>query len=439
MTMEDRMKNAIALFKKKRVIVVGDVMLDRYTFGVVERLSPEAPIPVVRKLSEKFVLGGAANVAANLASLGAGVDLFGVVGNDHNKDLVIDILREKNINGKGLLVHRTKPTILKHRIVSGTGHQLLRVDEEDTANLDSGAEEEMVRRMGDVIKSCDVIILSDYAKGVFSKKLVHAILKAAKAHGKKVLADFKPKNKEMFAGVDLLSPNLKEAMEMSGLERIEEIGAALMEYFGADVMLTRSGDGISAFKKSDKSHHHVPGKKIKVFDVSGAGDAAIAVAALALASGLGLEDAAHLANTAGAIVVQKPGTATISIEELESALQAEHHIESLPIVAKVWGYEKWLENNDKYCSKLLSLNKGYQCSLHYHKVKDETFVVTQGHVRLELGKEVHHLREGNFMRIPPGVPHRFMGVEDSLIIEVSTHHDEADSHRIEESRKADIK
>ncbi|GEM_PF-45999 len=436
--MEDRLKEVIAGFKNKRIMVVGDVMLDRYTFGDVERLSPEAPIPIVRKTSEKFVLGGAGNVAANLASLGAGVSLVGVLGNDSHRDIVLRILREQGIDRKDILVHKTKPTIVKHRIVSGPGHQLLRVDEENTENLDARAEEEIVRRVREEIKKCDIIVFSDYAKGLFSKDLAQKILKEAKRQGKKVLGDFKPKNKEMFVGVDLLSPNLKEAGEMTGLHDIEDIGPALIDYFGADVMLTRGGEGISVFTHADRSHNHIPGKKIKVFDVSGAGDTVIAVVALALASGLDLKDAAHLANVAGAIVVQKPGTATISAEELASALQAEHHIESIPVVPKVWGYEKWLENNDKYCSKLLSLNKGYQCSLHYHEFKDETFVVTQGHVRLELGKEVHHLREGNFMRIPPGMHHRFTGIEDSLIIEVSTHHDEADSYRLEESRKADI-
>jgi mannose-6-phosphate isomerase-like protein (cupin superfamily) len=251
-----------------------------------------------------------------------------------------------------------------------------------------------------------------------------------------VLADFKPQNRSFFYGVDLISPNLEEGMLMTGAHAPQEIGKKLVDEFGAYVVLTRGSDGMSAFRKGDAQEFHVPGKKIKVFDISGAGDTAVATLALALASGASVQDAATLSNEAGAIVVQKPGTATLSAEELVSACAAGSRIENLQIVPKLWGHEKWVENNDKYCCKILSVNKGYQCSLHYHEKKDETFVVTQGHIRLELGSEVHHLYPGSFMRIPPKTPHRFTGIEDSLITEVSTHHDEADSFRLEKSRKA---
>ena len=144
-----------------------------------------------------------------------------------------------------------------------------------------------------------------------------------------------------------------------------------------------------------------------------------------------------LANEAGAIVVQKPGTATLSREELASTVEGKNHVESVKMIPKLWGYEQWIENNEKYCCKILALNKGYQCSLHYHKNKDETFLVTAGHVRLELGDEVMHLRPGSFVRVLPNTPHRFAGIEDSLITEISTHHEDSDSYRIEESRKMD--
>ena len=221
---------------------------------------------------------------------------------------------------------------------------------------------------------------------------------------------------------------------MTGLENIEEIGSELLKYFSSDVFVTRGGDGISVFGR-DRRLQHIPARKVSVFDISGAGDTAIAATALALASGLDLETAAHLANAAGAVVVQKPGTATLVSEELLSALHLDTHVAGVGIVQKVWGYERWLTNNDKYCCKLLSLNKGYQCSLHYHKNKDETFVVTKGHVRLEKGNEVLHLREGAFVRLTPGTVHRFTGLEDSMIMEVSTHHDEGDSYRLENSKR----
>ncbi len=431
-------KQAVAKFKDANVLVVGDLMLDRYTFGDVNRISPEAPIPVLRKNSEKLVLGGAANVAANLASLGAKATIAGVLGKDENAERILSLLDDKKISKSGVLAVDGRPTTEKQRIVSGDNHQLLRLDNEATDHLDSGTEERFYGLVAPLVRSCDALIFSDYAKGLLSGNLTQKLIGFAKSQGKFVLADFKPQNKEYFKGVDLISPNLKEGQEISGLKEPEEIGPKLVKDFGAHVVLTRGGDGLSVFRSGDGSHYHIPGKKIKIFDVSGAGDTSIATLALGLVSGLELEPAAVLANEAGAIVVQKPGTAALSVEELLSSLRADGHIENIGIVPKVWGYEKWLENNEKYCCKLLSLNKGYQCSLHYHKNKDETFLITQGHVRLELGDEVMHLYPGAFVRIPPNTPHRFTGMDDSLIMEVSTYHDEADSYRLEESRRIEL-
>lgn len=164
-------------------------------------------------------------------------------------------------------------------------------------------------------------------------------------------------------------------------------------------------------------------------------DTATAVATLGLLAGLDLAAAGTLANVAASVVVQKPGTATLDTAELIAAAADDRYTHSVPHVPKVWGSEQWIENNDRYCCKLLNLKKGFQCSLHYHKVKDEMFLVRSGRVRLELGGETLELREGNFVRVPPETKHRFTGLEDSVIIEISTHHDEADSYRIEPSRQ----
>ncbi len=427
-------KKALEQFQKKNILVIGDIMLDQYTFGEVTRISPEAPVPILRKLDERFVPGGAGNVASNLAALGANVSLCGVVGNDHYKDVLFNILSEQGVETRAILPYKQKPTILKHRFVSGNNHQLLRLDVEITDNLKEEAEQQLLTNIEKELKTVDAVILSDYAKGLFSLRLTQYIIKLAKKRKKPVFADVKPKNKAFFRGVDIVTPNRKEAQEMAGVENVEEAGKHLTAYFGSDVIITKSEEGMSVFWKDGKKKD-LPTKKIKVFDVSGAGDTVIAVVALGLVSGLTLEEVAILANIAGGIVVQKPGTAVLTIEELASALQEEHHVEAIDIVPKVWGHEKWLENNEKYCSKLLSLKKGYQCSLHYHRVKDEMFLVTKGHVRLEVGKKVLHMREGNFARILPGTLHRFRGIEDSEILEVSTHHSEKDSYRLEESRK----
>jgi mannose-6-phosphate isomerase-like protein (cupin superfamily) len=279
------------------------------------------------------------------------------------------------------------------------------------------------------------VIFSDYAKGLFNMHFARQLITLIHSLDKPIVVDTKPQNMAFFKGVDVVTPNLQEALAMSRRDTVQEAGPALVEYFNADVVITKSDEGISLFKK-DGTQKDIATQRIDVTDVSGAGDTIVAVLALGLTTGLPLEECATIANHAGCIVVQKAETATISIAELVSAAAAHSHVDALPIVPKVWGYEKWLENNDKYCCKLLSLNKGFQCSLHYHKEKDEMFLVTAGHVRLEFGGEVMFLRPGNFVRIVPGTYHRFRGIEDSIIIEVSTHHEDADSYRLETAQEA---
>jgi rfaE bifunctional protein kinase chain/domain len=431
-------REAIEGFKDAKIAVIGDIMLDRYTFGDVERVSPEAAVPVVVKRSEKCTLGGAGNVANNLAALGASVMLAGVVGNDETGTLVVRLLREKGIDARAVVVSDDRLTIEKHRIVSGENHQLLRLDHEKKENLTMAEEARSYALIVPIVEQCDAVIFSDYAKGFFSKQFAQKIIALAKAQKKIMLADFNtPKHKDYFLGVDVVKPNFKEARALTGLDEIEKMGPQLVRDLGANIVVTRGGEGMSLFRREAGTHHHVPGKKIPVFDVSGAGDTSIAVLALGLAVGLTIEDSMTLANEAGAIVVQKPGTATLTCEELASTIKGDNHIDSVKMVPKLWGYEQWIENNEKYCCKILGLNKGFQCSLHYHKNKDETFLVTSGHVRLELGDQVMHMRQGSFARVLPNTPHRFAGIEDSVIMEVSTHHEDSDSYRIEESRKMD--
>lgn len=429
--------SAIEKFKEKKVLVLGDVMLDQYSFGEISRISPEAPVPVVLRKSDKFVLGGAANVANNLASLGAKVFLIGVVGKDHRKDILSRLLREKGIDTSGMVISSNRPTTLKNRIMAGEFHQVIRFDDESTDNLTEKEEKSVILFVSKNIKGFDILVLSDYVKGFFSSSLTKKIIKLAKRNEKKIIADIKPKNKDIFLGVDLIAPNLEEAQEITGKKELKDAGLALVKMFTANVFVTLGGDGIAVFEKNGKFLKS-PVKKVKVYDVSGAGDTVTAVMALSFACGISLENMAKLANIAGSIVVQKPGTATISYEELHSdILQNISYDEDVSIVPKVWGYEKWLENNDRYCCKLLVINKGYQCSLHYHKMKDEMFYVSKGHVRLESDGKISHMREGYFARIKPGTKHRFRGIEDSVVIEVSTHHEESDSYRIEVARKVE--
>ncbi len=430
-----KIRKILKNFPNKKILIIGDIMLDHYVYGDVTRISPEAPIPILKRTGDEYVPGGAANVASNLSSLGAKVFVAGVVGNDHAFEILKKLFLKANINFESVYISGNKPTIQKERLVAKYQH-IVRLDTEETSNMSSSEEIKFLKLISKQIKNCDGVILSDYSKGCLSYKLTQDIIKLAKIQKIPVLADVKPRNKTFFKGVDLITPNLKEALEMTGMEDVYSAGKSLANYYKTDVVITKSEDGISVFKKNG-DYLDIPAKSVTIIDVVGAGDTFIAVECLGYISGLSVEEAGLIATVAGSVVVQKPGTATITLEELESALDGNNDIESISLVPKVWGYEKWLENNDKYCCKLLSLNKGYQCSLHYHKEKDEMFFVTKGHVRLESDGKIAHMKAGNFQRIRPGTKHRFRGIEDSIIIEVSTYHDEGDSHRIEIARKAE--
>jgi D-beta-D-heptose 7-phosphate kinase/D-beta-D-heptose 1-phosphate adenosyltransferase len=406
-------------------------MVDRYTSGRASRISPEAPVLVLNTNMQYEMPGGAANVASNVVSLGGRTILCGVVGNDNERRVFLSLLKRAGISSAGIVTDKSRPTTLKHRFLAGAT-QLARFDSEDPRPLTGTTEKELIRKIRKLAVRADVFVLSDYNKGTLTPTVVNAVKTLAKKYKKKVIADIKPEQSGKFIGVDLIKPNLKEAQVMTGERDVVKMGKALVKKFKSDVFLTRGGEGISIFDK--KGHHtHLPAKKVTVFNVSGAGDTVAAVAALSLGAGASLVEAARLANAAAQIVVQKEGTATASIEDILSVLTI--HLDSTQAVPKLWGEEKWLENNDKYCCKQLTIKKGYQCSLHYHKVKDEMFLLTKGHIRLELGDKVLYMREGNFVRVPTGVPHRFRGLEDSVIIEISTHHEDSDSYRLEESRK----
>lgn len=422
----------------KRILLLGDIMLDKYTYGNVQRISPEAPISIIHKQNESRVLGGAANMANNIVALGSEVILVGLVGNDLEKDTIFSLLQEKGIDTSKIIVSQRRPTTVKHRFVAA-GQQLLRVDRELTHNLNPEEEANIISLIEKNIDEVDVIIVSDYAKGCNSSSLMNFLINLSKEKNKKILVDPKPKNKEFFKGVDLITPNLKEGQEISGEVEIDKIGEKLMNYFNSNVLITRGNQGMTLFL-NDGNTINIEAHKVAVADIVGAGDTIMAAIAVFLANGLNLEDAARLANLAGSIVVQKSGTSTVTHEELKRYLNLQpqsNKVDSAKIVNKVWGHEKWLENNEKYCSKILVLKKNFQCSLHHHKVKDEMFLIRKGLVKLELGDKILSMSEGDFVRVLPGINHRFTGIEDSEILEISTHHEDEDSYRLEKSRKVE--
>jgi len=307
-----------------RVLVVGDVMLDRYVYGAVERISPEAPIPVLRIGGEISMLGGAGNVARNLAALKAQAIFATAAGDDPAGREVAGLLGDERAIEAQLVIAPGRISTVKNRFVGG-GQQLLRADREEIAPLSSTTRQNLLARVVPSLAECDIVILSDYGKGVLADGVAGDIIGAARSAGRPVIVDPKGRDFSVYAGATSLTPNryeLADATEMpTGSDaEIEAASRALIARLGLEhVLATRGAQGVSLVHASG-SVLHVPVRPVEVYDVSGAGDTVIATFAAALGSGFSTEDAASLANIAAAVVVAKPGTATCSLAELARGL-----------------------------------------------------------------------------------------------------------------------
>jgi rfaE bifunctional protein kinase chain/domain len=296
-----------------RILIVGDVMLDRYWFGEVSRISPEAPVPVVRIERREERLGGAANVARNAAALGAPIALLGVVGQDEAGDTVARLLTEQKI---GIHLNRDAAisTIIKLRVI-GRQQQLLRIDFEEPPS--DVVLRDKLTQFNALLPQFDVIVLSDYAKG--SLVNVAEMIAAARKAGKRVLVDPKGEDFSLYAGANILTPNKAELRHIVGSWKTEEELTAKAQKLRASLKLeallvTRSEEGMSLYTEQGETHFSAEARE--VFDVSGAGDTVIATLAVMLGAGMPLVDAVTVANRAGGIVVGKLGTATVTAEEL---------------------------------------------------------------------------------------------------------------------------
>ena len=309
-----------------RVLCVGDLMLDRYVFGEVERISPEAPIPVLRVQRETAMLGGAGNVANNLAALGGGGRFIAVVGDDAAGEEVTRLLHDLSAIQADLVVEAGRRTTLKTRFVGGA-QQLVRADVENTDGLDSRVEAELTEHLALADGETSVMVLSDYGKGVLSDAVIQAAIAQAHTNSHAVIVDPKGNDYSRYKGADLITPNKKELMDATSMPASNdaEVIAACQHLIDScgigGVLATRSADGMTLVVKGEQPHHFKAEAR-EVFDVSGAGDTVVATLALALAAGATLADGARLANTAAGIVVGKAGTATVSGAELSRAL---HH------------------------------------------------------------------------------------------------------------------
>ncbi len=312
MIKKKRAEEIITQFKNRKILVVGDLILDRYLWGEVERISPEAPVPVVDIKKETFNPGGASNVAWNVSQLGAEVFMSGVVGKDEPGKLLTSLIEEKNIKPL-IIVDKERPTTEKTRIIA-VSQQLLRIDREKRVNLSPSVSSELINQIKSVLKKVDAVIVSDYGKGVITKALME-FLKSTKIP---VFVDPKPSNFLLYKNITTMTPNRKEAYECVKMDRdstVEEVGKQIMEDLGINTLLiTLGAEGMALFEKETVTK--IPAKAKKVFDVTGAGDTVISVLALSKISGASWKEAASLANYAAGYVVGEIGTATVSPENL---------------------------------------------------------------------------------------------------------------------------
>ena len=308
-------------FGNAKILVVGDVMLDAYVYGLAERLSVEAPVPIVLEQSRRYFLGGAGNVAANIASLGGKVTLVGITGNDEEAETIKKICKKLGIDCR-LFSQPGKPTILKTRFLA-THHQLLRVDRESDIPLSQKvfSQVQVFLKNG---KNYDAVVLSDYSKGCISKEIVGTLRN--RFGQQKLIAGIKPQNSLAYKKVGVITLNQSEGKALTGIsadtdERATKAAKKLSDMFSSSVLLTRGPNGITMYDKKSGTIFHSPAHALQVFDVTGAGDTVLAAFSLAYSLGAGMQNSADIANHAAGIVVQREGTATVKPNELVSELK----------------------------------------------------------------------------------------------------------------------
>ncbi len=303
-----------------KIAVIGDLICDKYVIGKVERISPEAPVPVVRVEKEKYFLGGASNVAINLKKLGCKVFLFGVLGGDSCGKRLANMIKKEEIDTKNLIILDDRPTTMKTRVIAHS-QQIVRFDREKIVRIDKKYSLEMVKK----IKTYDVdaVIVSDYGKGVVTEHLINAL---TNINGLFVSVDPKVNNVDIYKSVDIITPNTKEAKQMSGIEidsfknGLELAAKKIINFSKAKYILITQGErGMTLFDKNGFIYHQ-SSKAKDVYDVTGAGDTVIAVLTAAVAAGFDIKSAIKISNAAAGIVVSRMGTASVSIKEIESSL-----------------------------------------------------------------------------------------------------------------------
>ena len=310
-------------FDQQKVIVVGDLMLDRYILGRVERISPEAPVPIVNVTGEKSVPGGAANVALNVVKMNADSIIGGIIGQDPDGDELIDQLIKQNVNTALIIQSNNRSTIKKVRI-NGHHQNLLRIDYEDIYDASPDESKQLFDKLT-ALNNSSYLIISDYAKGSITPALIEDIILWASQNSIKVIIDPKPVHQKSYKNCYLLTPNKKEAQEMTGIKitdlvSLQKCGEKLMEDNCCQVVITLGEEGMAVFDE-DAQAHMIPTRAREVYDVSGAGDTVVAALTLSLCTGATLKEAAEIANIAAGIKVSKTGTHPVSRDEIYNFLK----------------------------------------------------------------------------------------------------------------------
>lgn len=308
-------------FAKLRVLIIGDVMIDAYIWGVVERISPEAPVPIVQVNKRDFRLGGAANVALNILSLGATPILCALAANDDQGKRLMQLLREKNLSQEGMVISDVRPTTVKARVIAAHQH-VVRIDDESDQIATSAESRELLNRIDKLIPQSDVVVFEDYDKGVITPELIAETVRLAKARNIPVVVDPKKRNFLHYQGVTLFKPNVKEMREglkidldPRDLTSIRSAVKLLKDKMDIDgVMLTMSEHGVFIDHRGDQQL--LPALKREIADVSGAGDTVVSIAALCVALNLPPKEVAFLSNLGGGLVCQHVGVVPVDRQEL---------------------------------------------------------------------------------------------------------------------------
>lgn len=323
-------------FSSLTILCIGDIMLDRFIYGNVQRISPEAPVPILHLKDQKEMLGGVGNVANNILSLNGKTILIGLVGQDDYAAKIINLIQQKNIAEHSLISSTYRPTICKSRFIAAN-QQIIRADEESLIPLHPEEITQLIKTIDQNITRAQAIIISDYGKGVCHPDIINFTIKKAKSHHLPIFVDPKSKDFSIYKYATCITPNIAEASQavqkpLKNDVDFEEAGKQLLNITqGQAILITRSEKGMTLIEKNNPPQH-IPSRAREVFDVSGAGDTVIATLALGVASGLNLTKAMHIANAAAGVVIAKAGTSTATITEVQNELKAQAAEEIFPVL-----------------------------------------------------------------------------------------------------------